>query len=84
LRSAKQARFLDEKLFGVNVPAALIRALDDAGDDAREVGLALTVDIVKALRKIRDVAGLHLMGMGHEVLVRTVIEEAGLFPRPIA
>jgi methylenetetrahydrofolate reductase (NADPH) len=83
LRSAVQARFMDERLLGVRVPATVIRTLEDAGDDARAVGVGLTVGIVKALRKIGGVAGLHLMGLGHEDLVRTVIEDAGLFPRPI-
>jgi methylenetetrahydrofolate reductase (NADPH) len=82
LRSAQQARFLDQKLVGVSVPDAIIGALEEAGDDARQVGLGLTVDIVGALRKIDGVAGLHLMGMGHEDLVREVIEQTGMFPRP--
>ena len=83
LRSAKQARFLNEKLFGVSVPAAMIEALDDAGDGAREVGLDLTVDIVKAIRGIDGVAGVHLMGIGDDAAVRAVVEGAGLFPRPV-
>ena len=82
LRSVKQARFMDERLSGVRVPAAMIRTLEDAGDDARAVGLGLTVEIVKALRRIEGVAGLHLMGLGHQDLVHAVIEDAGLFPRP--
>jgi methylenetetrahydrofolate reductase (NADPH) len=83
LRSAIQARFMDERLLGVRVPGTVIRTLEDAGDDARAVGVGLTVGIVKALRRIGGVAGLHLMGLGHEDLVRAVIEDAGLFPRPI-
>ena len=82
LRSATQARFMDERLFGVRVPGKVIRTLEDAGDDARAVGVGLTVEIVKALRRIGGIAGLHLMGLGHEDLVRSVIEETGLFPRP--
>jgi methylenetetrahydrofolate reductase (NADH) len=83
LRSARQARFMDEKLFGVRVPAAVIRTLEEAGPDAREVGLGLSVEIVRSLRRIQGIAGLHLMGMGHEDLIRWVVEAAGLFPRPI-
>jgi methylenetetrahydrofolate reductase (NADPH) len=82
LRSAKQARFMDERLFGVSVPRSMIEALDDAGERAQEEGLAFTVEIARALVRIDGVAGLHIMGMGHEDLVRGVIEEAGLYPRP--
>jgi 5,10-methylenetetrahydrofolate reductase len=82
LRSAKGARFMDDKLPGVRVPAAMIAALDAAGDDAAEVGLQLTIEVVEAIRKIDGLAGVHLMGMGHDDAVRAVVEGAGLFPRP--
>src|SRR5262245_21569522 len=61
LRSAKQARFMDERLPGVTVPPAMIRALEGAGDDAPEVGLDLTVPLVSAIRTIPGVAGIHVM-----------------------
>jgi methylenetetrahydrofolate reductase (NADPH) len=83
LRSAKGARFMDEKLPGVVVPAAFIQALEDAGEaDAPSVGERLTIDVVKGIRGIEGIAGVHLMGMGHDEGVRAVVEGAGLFPRP--
>lgn len=82
LRSSAAARFMDERLPGVHVPAAILRALDAAGDDAAGVGLDLTVEVVQAVRGIDGVAGVHLMSLGHDEAVRTVVERAGLFPRP--
>ena len=82
LRTAAGARFMDEKLPGVRVPSALIQALDDAGEDAPALGAELTVGVVKAIAQIPGLAGVHLMGMGHDEVVRTVVEHAGLFPRP--
>lgn len=82
LRTATGARFLDEKLPGVSVPPWIIRTLDDAGEDAGDVGLQLTIDVVKGLRRIDGIAGIHLMGMGHDDSVRAVVEGADLFPRP--
>jgi methylenetetrahydrofolate reductase (NADPH) len=84
LRSVKQARFMDEKLPGVRVPRAITAALEAAGDDAERVGVELTIDVVHRIRTIHDVAGVHLMGMGHDAAVRHVVEGAGLFPRPTA
>ena len=83
LRSAANARFLDG-LYGVDVPADAIALLDDAGEDAEAAGLAYTVDVASRIRRIDGVAGIHLMGIGRDDLVRTVVEEAGLFPRPTA
>ena len=83
LRSAKGARFMDEKLPGVRVPAAIIAALEDAGRRrGASVGRELTIDVVKGIRAIEGVGGVHLMGMGHDEVVRAVVEGAGLFPRP--
>jgi methylenetetrahydrofolate reductase (NADPH) len=81
LRSAANARFLDG-LFGVDLPASIVPALDSAGDDAEAIGVELTVEVVTRLRTIDGVAGVHLMGIGRDDLVRTIVERAGLFPRP--
>jgi methylenetetrahydrofolate reductase (NADPH) len=82
LRSAKQARFMDEKLPGVSVPAGMIAALEAAGDDAPAVGLELVVPLVAAIRRIRGVAGIHVMAMGHDDATRALVAQAGLSPRP--
>ena len=83
LKSVKQATFMREKLPGVRVPAAMVSALEAAGEDAPQVGLELTIDVVKAVREIPGIAGVHLMGMGDDATVRKVVTGAGLFPRPV-
>ena len=82
LRTAGAARFMHERLPGVRVPQAVIDALEDAGEDAPQVGLDLTVEIVGGIHAIDGVSGVHLMGMGHDESVRAVVDRAGLFPRP--
>jgi 5,10-methylenetetrahydrofolate reductase len=79
-RSAASARFMRDHLPGVVVPDEVIRRLDDAEDGEAE-GVRLTVEVVERLREIDGIAGVHVMGLGHEGLVRRVIEEAGLLPR---
>ena len=82
LRTAGGARFMHDRLPGVRVPPALIEALEAAGEDAPQVGLELTVEIVRGIRAIEGIGGVHLMGMGHDDAVRAVVDRAGLFPRP--
>jgi methylenetetrahydrofolate reductase (NADPH) len=82
LRTAQGARFMEERLPGVRVPGEMIAALEAAGDDAEEAGLAMTVDVVRSIQAIDGVRGVHIMGMGHDEAVRAVVERAGLFPRP--
>ncbi|HEU4356393.1 MAG TPA: methylenetetrahydrofolate reductase [Actinomycetota bacterium] len=82
LSSAKQARFLNEKVPGVTVPSGLVDALEDAGPEAGAVGVAQCVEVVGRLRSLEGIAGVHVMGLGHEEGVRAVVEGAGLLPRP--
>jgi methylenetetrahydrofolate reductase (NADPH) len=82
LRSAKQARFMDERLPGVSVPTSMIDALDAAGEDAPAVGLELAAALVEDVRRIPGVAGIHVMAMGHDEATRALVTRAGLFPRP--
>jgi methylenetetrahydrofolate reductase (NADPH) len=83
LRSARQARYINDHRPGVSVPEDLTKALEEAGPDAERVGTAQCVQIVTGLREIPEIAGVHVMGMGREEVVRHVIEGAGLLPRPI-
>lgn len=80
-RSAASARFMREHLPGVVVPDDVVARLEEVSDPAEE-GVKLTVEIVTRLRAIEGVAGVHVMGLGHEAGVRRVIEKAGLLPRP--
>jgi methylenetetrahydrofolate reductase (NADPH) len=83
LRSTKSARFLDG-LFGVHVPPAAFELLGSAGGEAERAGLEFTIDAARRIREIDGISGLHLMGIGRDDLVRAVVEEAGLFPRPVS
>jgi methylenetetrahydrofolate reductase (NADPH) len=81
LRSIRNARFMDG-LFGVHVPQTAFDLLEAAGGDAERVGVDFTIDVARRIREIDGVSGLHLMGIGRDDLVRTIVEDAGLFPRP--
>lgn len=83
IRSAEQARYLSEHLPGVTVPPELMALLEQAGPDAEALGVADCVRIVDGLREIPGIAGVHVMGLGREAVVRRVIEEAELLPRPL-
>jgi 5,10-methylenetetrahydrofolate reductase len=81
-RGPRSARFMREHLPGVLVPDRVIRELEDAGPDAAEAGVRLTVEVVARLKAVSGIAGVHVMGLGREDSVRRVIEGAGLMPRP--
>jgi methylenetetrahydrofolate reductase (NADPH) len=82
LNSAKQARFIDERLPGVSVSEEIVSALEAAGPDAPEIGLQQATGSISRVREIDGVAGVHIMAMGHDEATRALVERAGLFPRP--
>jgi methylenetetrahydrofolate reductase (NADPH) len=60
IRSAKSARWMNENLFGVHVPEAIIQRLEGAADQAAE-GRAICVELIEGLRAMQGPAGAHLM-----------------------
>ena len=52
------------------------------GPDAGAIGMDLTVQLVEAIQTIPDIAGIHVMAMGHDAVTRDLVERTGLFPRP--
>lgn len=82
-RSARGARFMQEKVPGLLVPEAVVARLSGlpAALQAEE-GIRMAVETVHAIREIPGVAGVHLIGIKWEEGVARVAEEAGLLPRP--
>jgi methylenetetrahydrofolate reductase (NADPH) len=80
--SAGSARYMRDRLPGVVVPDRTISLLEDAGEEAEDEGVRLTVEVVARLKAVMGVAGIHVMGLGRLEPVRRVIEGAGLTPRP--
>lgn len=60
IRSAKSARWMNDNLFGVHVPDAVIERLEGAADQAAE-GRRICVELIEGLEQIPGVAGAHIM-----------------------
>ena len=82
-RSARGARFMKEKVPGLHVPDALVARLEKTPPARQaEEGIQVAVELVRQVRAIRGVAGVHLIGIKWEEGVVAVAEAAGLLPRP--
>ena len=73
LASAKSARWMDENLFGVSVPAHIIERMDQASDEKAE-GRTICVEAIAALKEIDGVAGVHIMApqQGASAIAETI------------
>lgn len=80
LRSADQAERFD-RLPGVVVVPEVVERLKKAAD-AEEEGIAIAVQMVKSLRALPGVSGVHLYAIEWPEAIPLVVERAGLLPRP--
>ena len=75
IASAKSARWMKEKLFGAVVPDWIVERLD-AASDAKAEGRAICIDIIKELKDVPGVAGVHVMAPLNEASIPQVIASA--------
>jgi methylenetetrahydrofolate reductase (NADPH) len=84
-RSAQAARYLRDQVPGIDVPEAIIDRMEGAPADRQaEEGIAIALEIVRHLRDIPGIAGIHIISIKWEEAILRVVEEAGLLPRPAA
>lgn len=83
LKSVGMARYMKEKVAGMEVPDEIINRMKSAGKEkAKEEGINICVEQIQRLRQIPGVHGIHLMAIEWEEMVHTIVERAGLLPRP--
>ena len=75
VKSAKMARYMNEHVWGIHVPEPIIQRFEQAGDKRAEC-VAVTVELIQAVRKVTD--GIHLYALGWEDLVPEILEKAGI------
>ncbi|MCY3829094.1 MAG: methylenetetrahydrofolate reductase, partial [Rhodospirillaceae bacterium] len=77
LASLRQAKWMDENLFGVSIPEPILKRLESA-DDEREEGKKICAELIQQLREVPGVRGAHLMAPRQEAAMAEVIERSGV------
>ncbi len=75
VKSAKMARYMNEHVWGIRVPDAIIARFEQTRD-ARAECVAVTAELIRAVRQTAH--GIHLYALGWEALVPDILKEAGL------
>ena len=75
IASAKSAKWMNENLFGVEVPNEIIKRLKQS-DDPKEESKKICLELIHAYREIKGVKGIHLMGHNKEEAIAEIIQEA--------
>ncbi|MEA1947887.1 MAG: methylenetetrahydrofolate reductase [Thermodesulfobacteriota bacterium] len=83
LKSAGMAKFMKNKVAGMDVPEPLIKRMAGVPKEkAIEEGLKICLETIAELREIEGVRGVHIMAIEWEEIVGQIVEAAGLSPRP--
>jgi methylenetetrahydrofolate reductase (NADPH) len=79
-RSTRMLRHMHERIPGVEVDEATFARMQGLeGEEARATGIEIAVGVVRALRELPGVAGVHLMAPGWEAeAVPAVVAAAGI------
>ncbi|MCP4671487.1 MAG: methylenetetrahydrofolate reductase [Desulfobacula sp.] len=79
LRSVGMARYMDNKVAGMDIPENIIKRMDgvDKKNQARE-GIKICLETIEELREMDGVHGVHIMAIEWEEAVADIVEQAGL------
>jgi methylenetetrahydrofolate reductase (NADH) len=80
VRSARSLRFMDEKVFGVDVPVATIERAEAAADQGAAC-LDLAAELAQHALSLPGVAGLHLISFRGDGAVAELCTRLGVRPR---
>jgi methylenetetrahydrofolate reductase (NADPH) len=72
IKSAKSARWMNQNLFGINIPEHIINRIEKSNDEKLE-GIKICVELIEKYKLIKGVSGIHLMGYKQEQEIATVI-----------
>jgi len=73
--SAKSAKWMNDNLFGVDVPDEIIKRLEQA-KDAKIESKNICLELIQAFKEIKGVNGVHLMGHKKEEVIAAIIKES--------
>lgn len=93
IRTSGAARYMQTSIPGIAVPEEIVRRMkmaEDRGIDrklkaecGRDEGLEIALETIEQVKRIPGVHGIHIMAAGWEDIVPSLIEGAGLLPRPV-
>ncbi|MHB1414166.1 MAG: methylenetetrahydrofolate reductase [Chloroflexota bacterium] len=82
VKSVAMARYMRDYVSGVSVPDEIVTRLEKA-ENVKEEGVKICLETIDQLRDIPGVHGIHIMAVGWEDMVSTIVDKAGLLPRPL-
>jgi len=79
LRSAGMARYMNNKVAGMDIPESIIKRMDGIQKkNQADEGIKICLETIEALRELKGIHGVHIMAIEWEEAVGTIVKQAGL------
>ncbi len=79
LRSAGMARYMKNKVAGMDIPDDIINRMDGVDKKSQaEEGIKICLETIEALRELKGIAGVHIMAIEWEEAVGKIVRQARL------
>lgn len=83
LKSAGMARYMANKVAGMDIPDSVIdRMAGVPKENAALEGIKICIETIAAIRETKGVHGVHIMAIEWEEKVAEILNASGLMPRP--
>jgi methylenetetrahydrofolate reductase (NADPH) len=83
LKSAGMAKYMKNKVPGMDVPDELVKRMAGVPKEAQpDEGIKICVETMQRLKEVEGVRGFHIMAIEWEEKVPEIVQQAGLYPRP--
>jgi len=83
MKSAGMARYMKNKVPGMDVPDEIIKRMSGVPKEKQpDEGIKISVEAIERLKTVEGIKGFHLMAIEWEEKVPEMAEKAGLLPRP--
>jgi methylenetetrahydrofolate reductase (NADPH) len=83
MKSAGMARYMKNRVPGMDVPDEVVKRLADTPKDKQaDEGIKMCIESIQRLKECEGVRGFHIMAIEWEEKVPGIVEAAGLYPRP--
>jgi methylenetetrahydrofolate reductase (NADPH) len=83
LKSAGMARYMKNKVPGMDVPAEVVKRMADQPKKKQAAeGIKICIESILRLKEMKGVRGFHIMAIEWEEKVPEIVDAAGLHPRP--
>lgn len=83
LKSAGMAKYMKNRVAGLDVPDDIIKRISGVPKDKQAAeGIKLAVEQIEELKSLPGIKGFHIMAIEWEEKVPEIVQAAGLYPRP--